>query len=114
PTGARPAVRPVADRPPPSTTWSPSDMRAFAIAVGVALVGAMAFTVLSFVAAPTPAPVAAAPFRETPQERLRRLPNDHRGWAELGIQYVDQARITGDPSYYSSATCPQPSGPWTG
>ncbi|WP_146615579.1 tetratricopeptide repeat protein, partial [Nonomuraea aridisoli] len=76
-------------------------MRAFAIAV--ALAGAMAFTVLSFVAAPTPAPVAAAPFRETLQERLRRLPDDHRGWAELGIQYVDQARVTGDPSYYAKA-----------
>lgn len=37
------------------------------------------------------------------QERLRTLPGDWATWAELGSAYVQQARITGDPSYYGRA-----------
>ncbi|MBL7258123.1 tetratricopeptide repeat protein [Paractinoplanes lichenicola] len=37
------------------------------------------------------------------QERLRALPGDHRTWASLGLAYVEQARITGDPSRYPLA-----------
>jgi tetratricopeptide (TPR) repeat protein len=37
------------------------------------------------------------------QERLRRLPADHISWATLGLAYVQQARITGDPAYYPKA-----------
>jgi cytochrome c-type biogenesis protein CcmH/NrfG len=37
------------------------------------------------------------------QEQLRRNPDDARTWAELGSAYVEQARITGDPSYYERA-----------
>ncbi|MGI5283339.1 tetratricopeptide repeat protein [Nonomuraea polychroma] len=79
-------------------------MRTLAIFAGFALIGAMIFTIAAFSAAPEPEPVAAVkPYTETLQERLKRLPGDYRGWAELGSQYVDQARITGDPSYYTKA-----------
>lgn len=37
------------------------------------------------------------------QERLRRAPGDARSWAELGLAYVQQARITADPAYYPKA-----------
>jgi tetratricopeptide (TPR) repeat protein len=37
------------------------------------------------------------------QVRLRTLPKDDRTWAELGSAYVQQARVTGDPSYYPKA-----------
>lgn len=77
-------------------------MRAFAIFAGLALVATMIFTILSFSAEPSSQPVDT-PRRETLQERLRRLPGDYRGWAQLASQYVDQARVTGDPSYYTKA-----------
>jgi len=38
------------------------------------------------------------------QSRLRRLPGDHPAWASLGIAYVQQAAITGDPTYYPKAS----------
>ncbi|MFC6085414.1 tetratricopeptide repeat protein [Sphaerisporangium aureirubrum] len=37
------------------------------------------------------------------QDRLRRLPKDHQAWAALGAAYVQQARITADPTYYTKA-----------
>jgi tetratricopeptide (TPR) repeat protein len=37
------------------------------------------------------------------QESLRRNPDDAPLWAELGAAYVEQARVTGDPSYYGRA-----------
>lgn len=37
------------------------------------------------------------------QERLRRLPEDAASWATLGLAYVQQARLTGDPAYYTKA-----------
>ncbi|MDQ3629154.1 MAG: hypothetical protein M3419_10170 [Actinomycetota bacterium] len=37
------------------------------------------------------------------QERLSQLPDDHAGWASLGTAYVQQAAITGDPTYYPKA-----------
>jgi tetratricopeptide (TPR) repeat protein len=37
------------------------------------------------------------------QERLRTLPGDWRGFADLGLAYVQQARVTADPSYYPKA-----------
>ena len=37
------------------------------------------------------------------QDRLRRLPQDYEGWANLGIAYVEQARVTGNPSFYALA-----------
>ncbi|MFC4592212.1 tetratricopeptide repeat protein [Sphaerisporangium corydalis] len=85
-------------------------------AVGLALavtVGAMMLPP-SAPAAPS-APVSAA-YAETPtssadvaqavkglQARLKRLPKDHQSWAALGVAYVQQARLTADPSYYVKA-----------
>lgn len=37
------------------------------------------------------------------QARLRRLPADSTSWATLGLAYVQQSRVTGDPSYYNKA-----------
>lgn len=37
------------------------------------------------------------------QQRLRQVPDDYRTWAELGAAYIQQGRITGDPTYYPKA-----------
>ena len=37
------------------------------------------------------------------QERLRDVPGDHRGWATLALGYVEQARVTADPTFYAKA-----------
>jgi tetratricopeptide (TPR) repeat protein len=37
------------------------------------------------------------------QATLRRVPSDDTSWATLALAYVDQARITGVPSYYEKA-----------
>ena len=37
------------------------------------------------------------------QQRLRELPDDWRGFAQLGLAYVAQARVTADPSWYPRA-----------
>jgi tetratricopeptide (TPR) repeat protein len=40
---------------------------------------------------------------EAARKRLDRVPGDWTTWAELGVAYVEQARITGDPSNYARA-----------
>lgn len=35
--------------------------------------------------------------------RVGRLPGDFEAWATLGLGYVEQARVTGDTSYYAEA-----------
>lgn len=61
---------------------------------------------------PTPSPSASAPAVPAnallaaivkAQDRLRSRPNDASGWAGLGVAYVSQARISGDPSWYAKA-----------
>lgn len=37
------------------------------------------------------------------QQRLSELPADDSAWASLGTVYVQQAAVTGDPSYYAKA-----------
>ncbi len=37
------------------------------------------------------------------QQRLTDVPDDWRGFASLGLAYVQQARVTADPSYYPKA-----------
>lgn len=37
------------------------------------------------------------------QARLERLPGDGVAWAALGLSYVEQARVTGDPAFYTKA-----------
>src|SRR5262249_18383539 len=60
----------------------------------------------------TPAPAAAAPVATTDQltaaiahaqDRLRTLPKDWHTWAALASAYVEQARVTADPTYYPKA-----------
>ena len=40
---------------------------------------------------------------EAAQQRLTDVPADHLTWAQLGSAYVEQARVTADPSYYDKA-----------
>jgi len=65
---------------------------------------------LSPAAAPTAdsllAPVLGGSLEQTIenlQVRLRTLPTDWRSFAALGLAYVQQARLSGDPSYYPKA-----------
>lgn len=37
------------------------------------------------------------------QQRLRRTPGDHRAWSTLASAYVEQARVTADPTYFAKA-----------
>ena len=37
------------------------------------------------------------------QERLEQVPGDYSTWAQLGSAYVEQARVTADPTYYQKA-----------
>jgi tetratricopeptide (TPR) repeat protein len=37
------------------------------------------------------------------QLRLKAFPKDWRSWADLGLAYVQQARVTADPSFYPKA-----------
>ncbi|QNG37401.1 tetratricopeptide repeat protein [Geodermatophilaceae bacterium NBWT11] len=46
---------------------------------------------------PLTAAIAAA------QTRLETVPGDYTTWAQLGSAYVEQARVTADPSYYDLA-----------
>jgi tetratricopeptide (TPR) repeat protein len=39
----------------------------------------------------------------TLQARLRHVPGDHRAWSTLALAYVEQARITADPTFYAKA-----------
>jgi tetratricopeptide (TPR) repeat protein len=94
-------------------------IRPFAIALPCAVL-ALAVTVAGLVAVThDSAGVSAAPARggtstlidhnsltgaiQLAQIRLRTLPKDDQTWAQLGSAYVQQARITVDPSYYPKA-----------
>src|SRR4051812_8635749 len=37
------------------------------------------------------------------QARLKAVPTDASSWATLGLAYVQEARVTADPSYYPKA-----------
>lgn len=79
------------------------------LAAGAVLSGPSGGTVSSAPAAPAPAAGAGgrtdAVSRSIAalQTRLRRVPADASGWAQLGLAYVQQARLTADPSYYPKA-----------
>lgn len=79
------------------------------IAAGAVLLG---FTVAGAFGDRAPAaPPAAASGPSDPlsrtiadsQQELRRDPDDAVTWAGLGSAYVEQARVSGDPSYYQKA-----------
>jgi tetratricopeptide (TPR) repeat protein len=59
--------------------------------------------------ASSPAPVAAAAPPPVPaleaaitrdQQRLKNVPGDYTTWAALGTAYLEQARVSADPSFY--------------
>jgi tetratricopeptide (TPR) repeat protein len=52
---------------------------------------------------PSPAAVSLQTSIADLQERLRTRPGDFRGFAALGLAYVAQARVTGDPTWYPLA-----------
>src|SRR3954462_4007394 len=56
----------------------------------------------SYVATTTAASGLAADITRT-QQRLRQLPRDDAAWATLGIDYVQQAKATADPTYFPKA-----------
>jgi tetratricopeptide (TPR) repeat protein len=84
-------------------------------AVGAGLVAVSAFGILQPHSAAAPAALANAPAPIAPapdalqtsitkaQAQLRSEPGDWDAWATLGSAYVQQARITADPSYYPKA-----------
>ena len=49
------------------------------------------------------APASLAGGLATLQAHLAQQPGDERGWAALGVAYVEQARVTLNPSYYPKA-----------
>ncbi|MEV8632866.1 hypothetical protein AB0395_14525 [Streptosporangium sp. NPDC051023] len=71
------------ERPAPTATTSPADRPGLA---GTSL--------------PATSPSGTI---EALSARLRRLPRDHQAWAQLGMAYVQQARVTADPSFYPKA-----------
>ncbi|EST35760.1 hypothetical protein N566_17275, partial [Streptomycetaceae bacterium MP113-05] len=91
--------------------------RPLAFTAGILLLGAALFTagalLLPTASSPSlPAAAGAGPDRpedrsgnriEGLQERLRRLPEDHDAWAQLGIAYTERAQRTADPRYYPKA-----------
>lgn len=85
-----------------------------AVVVGVLLLVvaiAGAYTVLADRSSVTVPVVATAPPAtdrltasiENAQQRLDEVPGDYTTWAALGSAYVEQARLTADPSYYDKA-----------
>lgn len=88
---------------------------AAAVAVAAATLGVLTARGSSGAEPPAPQRIAAvtpgdlSPGRsaagaiERAQQRVERLPGDWVTWASLGLAYVQQARLTGDPSYYPKA-----------
>jgi len=81
------------------------------LAVALLAIGAVALRPRGGPARPASTEVGAADAGSTVDEvsrsiaaarnRLERVPGDWTTWAELGMAYVQQARITGDPSNYA-------------
>ncbi|HEY0486697.1 MAG TPA: tetratricopeptide repeat protein [Mycobacteriales bacterium] len=92
-------------------------LRAVAVAAGVALLAAVLLLgggallrPATGTGAPPPTATATATAGQDlgaavarAQQRLRDVPADYTTWAELGLAYVQQARITADPTYYPRA-----------
>lgn len=87
------------------------------IAVGLVVAISLAGPILAERLQPRSAPSASAPAPSitqggvsatdraigTLQERLRQQPNDQRSQTALGLAYLQKARETGDPGYYTRA-----------
>ena len=60
-------------------------------------------TTVNSSASPTPVADPLSLSITAAQKHLADRPNDYEVWAELGAAYVEQARVTADPSYYPKA-----------
>lgn len=77
-----------------------------AVAFAVHGTGHPASTVAPASASRVPGPVIADPIAADiakEQDTVRQTPADYGAWANLGLDYVQQAKITVDPSYYPKA-----------
>ena len=92
------------------TRW----LRGAALAGGVVTLAAGLFVVGAAVGAPRDRPAPGSPTAvpasdpvarsvEALQRGLQRSPDDAGAWADLGFAYVQQARLTADPTYYPKA-----------
>jgi tetratricopeptide (TPR) repeat protein len=92
------------------TRW----IRPAALAGGVVVMAVSLFAVSAALGAPTAVtPVATAPTVPVGdplsrsiaglQRHLKTSPASYQGWSDLGLAYVQQARLTADPSYYPKA-----------
>ncbi|PKH42239.1 Tetratricopeptide repeat-containing protein [Nocardioides alpinus] len=92
-------------------------MRKSLIVIGVGLVLAVSGGIgVATTSSPSTSTPAAAVPRVVPdsgqdleasiaalQDTLRRVPADHVSWANLAVAYVEQARVTGNATYYEKA-----------
>jgi tetratricopeptide (TPR) repeat protein len=89
-------------------------LRRATVGGGVVAMAASLFVVSAALGAPAqptaapsaaPAPVTDPLIRAIDglQAHLKRSPSSHAGWSDLGMAYVQQARLTADPSYYPKA-----------
>ncbi len=92
-------------------------MRKSLIVIGVGLVLAVSGGIgVATTTSPPSAPAAGSVPRVVPnsgqdldaavaslQATLRRVPADHVSWANLAVAYVEQARVTGNATYYQKA-----------
>ncbi|MDT7549597.1 MAG: hypothetical protein QOE84_1991 [Actinomycetota bacterium] len=92
------------------TRW----LRRTALAAAVVALAASLFVVGAALGAPQdkpPAPAASTAVAGDAlsrsiaglQAKLRRTPGNDRRWSDLGLAYVQQARLTADPTYYPKA-----------
>lgn len=83
------------------------------LAAGVVLLGTSVVGLVDSASAPSPLAASLQPGKsaldplssgiEAAQQQLRANPADAPNWAQLGAAYVEQARATADPSYYTKA-----------
>jgi tetratricopeptide (TPR) repeat protein len=93
-----------------SDSGSRSQVPVLLIVIGLLLAVITAASLLSPDATPASQPAvsiaessALDKLIDNAQQTLRRQPEDAPLWARLGAAYTEQARVTGDPSYYGRA-----------
>jgi tetratricopeptide (TPR) repeat protein len=89
-------------------------LRRTALTGGVVAMAAALFAISAAVGSPPDkaattaptSPIARDPLTQAVaglQAELSRTPGNYRAWSDLGLAYVQQARLTADPSYYPKA-----------
>lgn len=79
-----------------------SGLAVLGLAAGLLAVGTAAGSPPADEAAPPPAAAPADPVAEL-QAELARVPGNFTGWSKLGFLYLQQSRVTADPSFYGKA-----------